>query len=156
MTQSKQDAYRGRAVVPADPPADDPAPGAVPPRTTPPRTTAGRSTLAWFRSRWPRLAVILGSVLAIVSGLIIAGRFVVDLATSSVPQLTIDTKNNEAVVQGTPLVGEMNILLVGLDNGQATGGELRTDAAHSDSMMILHVSAAHDQGYLSPSPATCG
>ena len=141
MTQSKQD-HRVRSAPAADTVGDD-----HPAREIPKRTI-GESTLAWLRLRWPRLALIIGCVLAVLSGLVIAGRFAVDQATGTVHQLTINTNGNDSVVQGTPVNGELNILLVGLDNGQAVGGELRTDAAHSDSMMILHVSAAHDQGYL--------
>src|SRR5690349_5777188 len=141
VTQSKQD-HRVRSAPAADTVGDD-----HPAREIPKRTI-GESTLAWLRLRWPRLALIIGCVLAVLSGLVIAGRFAVDQATGTVHQLTINTNGNDSVVQGTPVNGELNILLVGLDNGQAVGGELRTDAAHSDSMMILHVSAAHDQGYL--------
>jgi LCP family protein required for cell wall assembly len=81
-------------------------------------------------------------------GSLIAAKLVVDSATSGVHQLTIDTSGNNAVVQGTPLTGDLNILLAGLDNGQAVGGEVRTDPAHSDSMMILHIPADHQHGYL--------
>jgi polyisoprenyl-teichoic acid--peptidoglycan teichoic acid transferase len=141
VTQSKQD-HRVRSAPAADTVGDD-----HPAREIRKRTI-GESTLAWLRLRWPRLALIIGCVLAVLSGLVIAGRFAVDQATGTVHQLTINTNGNESVVQGTPVNGELNILLVGLDNGQAVGGELRTDPAHSDSMMILHVSASHDQGYL--------
>jgi len=141
VTLSKQD-HRVRSASAADTVDDDHPAGDIRERST------SGSTLAWFRSRWPRLALIIGCVLAVLSGLVIAGKFVVDQATGTVHQLTINTNRNDSVVQGTPLTGELNILLVGLDNGQAVGGELRTDLAHSDSMMILHVSATHDQGYL--------
>ena len=141
MTQSKQD-NRVRAAPAADTVGEDTPAGDA---RTP---SMSSSTLAWFRSRWPRLALIIGCVLALLSGLVIAGKFAIDLATSPIHQLTINTDGNDSIVQGTPLEGELNILLVGLDNGQAVGGEVRTDLAHSDSMMILHVSATHDQGYL--------
>ena len=111
------------------------------------RSTSG-STPSWFRSRWPRLALIIGCVLAVLSGLVIVGIVAFDLALSPVRKLDIPTDGNDSVVQGKPLEGDLNILLVGLDNGQAVGGERRSDPAHSDSMMILHVSAAHDRGYL--------
>jgi anionic cell wall polymer biosynthesis LytR-Cps2A-Psr (LCP) family protein len=35
-----------------------------------------------------------------------------------------------------------------VDDGQADGGEKRTDSARADSIMILHVTEAHDQGYI--------
>jgi LCP family protein required for cell wall assembly len=82
-------------------------------------------------------------------GSLIAAKLLVDSATSGVHQLNIDTAGNNAVVlQGKALTGDLNILLAGLDDGQAVGGEDRTDPAHSDSMMILHIPASRASGYL--------
>jgi anionic cell wall polymer biosynthesis LytR-Cps2A-Psr (LCP) family protein len=93
--------------------------------------------------------MVLGCVLVVLSGgSLVVATMVIDSATSQVRQLTINTVGNSAVVQGKALEGDLNILLVGLDNGQAVGGEVRTDPAHSDSMMVLHVPASHDRGYL--------
>jgi LCP family protein required for cell wall assembly len=111
--------------------------------------TTGPTKTARARAWWPRVAVALGCLVVVLSGgSLVAAKLVIDSATSNVHQLTINTVGNNAVVQGKALEGDLNILLVGLDNGQAVGGELRTDPAHSDSMMILHVSAGHDRGYL--------
>jgi LCP family protein required for cell wall assembly len=99
---------------------------------------------------WAKLFVVLGGLLMLLSGgTLVATKMLLDAATSSVHQIKINTAGNVAAVpQGHALNGALNILLAGLDSGQATGKANRTDLAHSDSMMILHVPATHDQGYI--------
>jgi LCP family protein required for cell wall assembly len=80
-------------------------------------------------------------------GGLIAARILLSVATSDVAQLQIPA--NEAMVNGHPLDGPLNILLVGIDDGQAAGQENRgTSEARADSIMILHVPADHNTGYL--------
>jgi LCP family protein required for cell wall assembly len=42
----------------------------------------------------------------------------------------------------------LNILLVGIDDGQVGQIDNRTDPARADSIMVLHVPASHDRGYI--------
>jgi LCP family protein required for cell wall assembly len=53
------------------------------------------------------------------------------------------------VVKGQALVGPLNILLVGIDDGRVDGvDERKNEPTRADSIMILHVPASHDRGYL--------
>ncbi len=83
-------------------------------------------------------------------GIMVAVKTALDRAVSSVTQVEIpaDPDNTSVVAQGQALTGTLNILLVGVDDGQAVGGELRKDTPLADSIMILHVPASHDTAYL--------
>lgn len=101
-----------------------------------------------IRPRWGRIALVLVIALVICGGgALIAGRILLSMATSNVAELDIPA--NDAMANGRVLDGPMNILLVGIDDGQADGQENRgTTDARADSIMILHVPASHDRGYL--------
>lgn len=93
----------------------------------------------------------MGALLMVVSGgSIISAKILLDQATAAIDQVEIpsDPDNTSMVSKGQALEGTMNILLVGVDDGQADGGELRTDSARADSIMILHIPESHDQGYI--------
>jgi len=95
--------------------------------------------------------MVAGAMLMLVSGGgIISAKILFDQATSAINEVDIPVEagNSSLVVEGEALKGTLNILLVGVDDGQALGGEKRTDSARADSIMVLHVPESHDQGYI--------
>jgi LCP family protein required for cell wall assembly len=108
---------------------------------------AGRVALPARKRRgdplWARLMVLLGALLMMASGgVIVGGRVLIKLSTSSINQSSL---LGDAAVDsgGRQIQGALNILLTGIDE--------RTDdnePARSDSIIILHVTAAHDQAYM--------
>jgi polyisoprenyl-teichoic acid--peptidoglycan teichoic acid transferase len=111
----------------------------------PPKKAPARRRI---RPRWGRIALVVVIALVVCGGgALIAARILLSMATSNVAQLQIP--QNDAMVNGHVLDGPLNLLLVGIDDGQATGQENRgTTDARADSIMILHVPAGHDRGYL--------
>ncbi|GIH05109.1 hypothetical protein Rhe02_31760 [Rhizocola hellebori] len=100
---------------------------------------------------WMRLAVIIGAVLIVVSGGgLITIKVLFSSAVSNVGQIDINPgTDNDSVVKGHALVGALNILLVGIDDGRVEGvDERKLEPTRADSIMILHVPASHDRGYL--------
>lgn len=103
------------------------------------------------RPLWATLLVVVGALMVVVSGGgIISAKILIAQATDGISevQIPVDPENKAAIVAGKSLEGALNILLVGVDDGQADGGEQRTSAARADSIMILHVTEQHDQGYI--------
>jgi anionic cell wall polymer biosynthesis LytR-Cps2A-Psr (LCP) family protein len=99
---------------------------------------------------WARALIIFGAMLMMVSGgSIIGTKILLDQATAAIDEVDIpmEAGNTSLVSQGEALKGTLNILLVGVDDGEAVG-EDRTGSARADSIMILHVPETHDQGYI--------
>jgi len=99
---------------------------------------------------WARALIVFGAMLMVISGgSIISAKILLDQATSAIDQVEIPVEagNTSLVTQGEALHGAMNILLVGVDDGEAAG-ENRTGSALADSIMVLHVPETHDQGYI--------
>ncbi len=94
---------------------------------------------------WARLMVIFGALLMLTSGVAIFGsKLLVAEATKSV------TRQNLLGAAGqdrahVSINGAKNILLVGVD---ARPNQNPNDLVRSDSIMILHIPASHDRGYL--------
>lgn len=88
--------------------------------------------------------------MVISGGGIIGAKILIDQATTGIDEveIPIEVGNTSLVNQGEALKGTLNILLVGVDDGQATGDQERTGSARADSIMILHVPDTHDQGYI--------
>jgi polyisoprenyl-teichoic acid--peptidoglycan teichoic acid transferase len=104
---------------------------------------------------WTRILVFFGSVLMLLSvGVMITTKVLLNKATSSIG--TVDIGGNEStVVSGNALVGTLNILLVGIDDGDVAGIDSRDaskEGSRADSIMILHVPASHDRGYIASIP----
>ncbi len=94
---------------------------------------------------WARLMVIFGALLMLTSGVaIFGGKLLVAEATKSVGRQNLlgAAGQNRAHVS---INGPKNILLVGID---ARPNQPATDLVRSDSIMILHIPATHDRGYL--------
>lgn len=128
---------------------DPGAPGRVPPITpTPPgpRSGGGRKRSRSKDPLWARLTLIFGAVLMMTSGLAIVGsKAVIGQATSSIDQgnLLGDAGKTDAE-GGNNLDGAIDMLLLGVDARQRWA----KDDVRSDSIIILHIPATHDQAYL--------
>jgi LCP family protein required for cell wall assembly len=93
---------------------------------------------------WARLTTVLGALLLVGSGgSLIAVKAGLAAATGSVAQQNL--LGSAAARKHADVKGAKNILLVGVDqrpNAAATNG------TRSDSIMIMHISADHQQAYL--------
>jgi LCP family protein required for cell wall assembly len=90
--------------------------------------------------RWARVSVIVGLVIVVLSGLFVGGVTLSNMyADSKVPQEPLLAPED----RGKPIDGPLNILLLGMDERT---GEL--DLIHADSIIIMHVNAAHTQAYM--------
>ncbi len=123
-------------------------PGGSPPDDTPPGKTARGGRGGGGKRRdplWARLMVVFGALLMLVSGVAIFGsKFLVAQATKSVTQQNLlgGAGQDRAHVS---INGAKNILLVGVD---ARTNQNPNDPIRSDSIIILHIPASHDRGYL--------
>ena len=106
-----------------------------------PRATTKRRTPAW--ARW---CVALGSILVVAAGgSIIATQILVKTATASVSQQNLlGTVRTGTERKHATVTGAKNILLVGLDTRANNPSML----SRSDSIIILHIAANHDDAYL--------
>jgi LCP family protein required for cell wall assembly len=100
---------------------------------------------------WARLILLLGAVLMLVSGTaLVGGRFLLARYTGSIKQESLlgsaaAVDEHQPGASGhTSIDGPINLLLVGIDEraDDPDGG------ARSDSIIIVHVPATHDQAYL--------
>ncbi|MGW4151906.1 LCP family protein [Micromonospora chersina] len=95
---------------------------------------------------WAKLTVIFGAVLMMTSGLAIVGsKAVIGQATNSIDQgnLLGDAGKTDAE-GGNSLDGPIDMLLLGVDARQRWAA----DDVRSDTIIILHIPASHDQAYL--------
>lgn len=93
---------------------------------------------------WARLSVIIGVLLMMASGgAMVGGQVLISKLNGSVNQASL---LGDAAAEGgsqTSLKGTLNILMVGLDERPDNA-----DGVRSDSIIIMHVPATHDQAYL--------
>ncbi|MEU5720898.1 LCP family protein [Micromonospora sp. NPDC047738] len=135
------------------PPSLDPgAPGRMPPNipTQPGPSGRGPGNRKKRTKRkdplWARLTLIFGAVLMMTSGVAIVGsKAVIGQATSSIQQGSLlgDAGKSEAE-GGKNLDGPIDMLLLGVD----ARASWAADDVRSDSIIILHIPASHDQAYL--------
>jgi LCP family protein required for cell wall assembly len=95
---------------------------------------------------WARLMLIFGAVLMLVSGTgVVGSKLLIGSATSSVTQQNLlgDTKKTTAQ-GGNDLKGPIDILLMGVDARKRWA----VDDLRSDTLIVLHIPASHDQAYL--------
>ena len=95
---------------------------------------------------WARLLVAFGALLMVLSGVMLAtANALISRYDKSVPQRDLLGSAGDAQgKKGAKLDGPLNILLVGLD---ARPGESMAQS-RADTVIILHVTAAHDRAYL--------
>ncbi|CCH21848.1 Cell envelope-related function transcriptional attenuator, LytR/CpsA family [Micromonospora lupini str. Lupac 08] len=131
-----------------------PGPSGGGPGGRPPGSGAGRSGgkgPAKKRPRrkdplWARLTVIFGAVLMLSSGAAIVGtKVLVGQATGDIAQRNLlgDAGKSDAE-GGASLDGPIDMLLLGVDARERWAA----DNVRSDSIIILHIPASHDQAYL--------
>ena len=116
----------------------------------PSKITDGRweETLPHARSpRWARWCVYVGALLLITGGgSMVALRATVSSATGTVTrQNLLGAAKTGAEREHVSVTGAKNILLVGLDTRKNQDPD---QLIRSDSIIILHIPAGHDQGYL--------
>ncbi|HEX5741192.1 MAG TPA: LCP family protein, partial [Pilimelia sp.] len=110
--------------------------GGAPPAPPP----AGRRPGA---PRWARLLVWVGACVMVLSGTTLVGAAVlVDRYTGGVHQASL-LGGSAAAANGRSLAGPVNLLLLGIDERANNKGDMR-----SDTIIILHIPASHDQAYL--------
>jgi polyisoprenyl-teichoic acid--peptidoglycan teichoic acid transferase len=122
-------------------PATSTVPAAAPARAATAPAARRRSPL------WARLAVCLGTLLMLASGLtLVGGRLLVTTAGRQLNQQDLlgDT-GAQARQRHVTIKGAKTVLLVGLDSRP---GQNPTDLVRADTVMLLHVVASHDRGYL--------
>src|SRR5262249_41849671 len=90
---------------------------------------------------WARIAIIFGALLMMASGsLIIMEKYLVSRYTGDISQRRF---GGDAAVPHVSINGEINFLLVGVDERPDNG-----DSTRADSIIIMNVPAAHDRAYL--------
>jgi LCP family protein required for cell wall assembly len=91
---------------------------------------------------WAKAFVVLGALMMVVSGgSLVAAKVIIGWATDAVSQ---ENLLGEAGPQGTTIQGPVNLLLVGLDQRE----EQNDDSVRSDTIIMVHIPASHDQAYL--------
>jgi LCP family protein required for cell wall assembly len=100
---------------------------------------------------WARLTLILGAVLVLVAGVAVVGaRWLIGSATGAVVQRDLlgDTQKAKSwtVVSGGDgrLAGPIDLLLMGVD----ARARWAVDDLRADTIIVLHIPAAHDRAYL--------
>ncbi|MFU8873320.1 LCP family protein [Micromonospora sp. SL4-19] len=128
------------------------APGRVPPKIPSQAGPGGRGAGgAKKRTKrkdplWARLTVIFGAVLMMTSGVAIVGsKAVIGQATKNIEERNLlgDAGKTEAE-GGKNLDGPIDMLLLGVD----ARARWAADDVRSDTIIILHIPASHDQAYL--------
>jgi len=98
---------------------------------------------------WAKLLTVFGVVLTMVSaGGIVASRYFLSQLTGNI-QTTSSVLDDKAVggaSAGKLPDGAMNLLMLGLDT--RAGWEAKGQTSRSDTILILHITAAHDQAYM--------
>ncbi|MEU4476566.1 LCP family protein [Micromonospora sp. NPDC023966] len=126
------------------------APGRVPPiiptQPGPGGPGGGKKRTKRKDPLWAKLTVIFGAVLMMTSGIAIVGsKAVIGQATSSIDQGNLLGEAGKSDAEGgNSLDGPIDMLLLGVDARQRWAA----DDVRSDTIIILHIPATHDQAYL--------
>ncbi|MEU9740028.1 LCP family protein [Micromonospora chersina] len=123
------------------------SPGRVPPIIpTQPGPGGGKKRTKRKDPLWAKLTVIFGAVLMMTSGLAIVGsKAVIGQATNSIDQGNLLGEAGKSDAEGgNSLDGPIDMLLLGVDARQRWAA----DDVRSDTIIILHIPASHDQAYL--------
>jgi LCP family protein required for cell wall assembly len=134
-------AGKARATASVPPPAGHP-PTPAPDRGKP-RMRRRRDPL------WARLTLIFGALLMLLSGgTIVGARVLINQATSGITQTRLIGGGAAGAGNqpgGNNIDGPINMLLVGIDERPNSSAQ---SAVLSDTIVILHIPASHDQAYL--------
>ncbi|WP_433827778.1 LCP family protein [Actinoplanes sp. CA-015351] len=96
---------------------------------------------------WARITTSVGVVLLVASaGGLVGGKVLISKTTDSIAleNLTGDAKKTEAEGGGATLDGPIDMLLMGVDARERWAA----DELRSDTIIVLHIPASHDQAYL--------
>ena len=95
---------------------------------------------------WARLTVVFGAVLMLTSGVAIVGsKVLIGQATGGIAQRNLLGEAGKSDAEGgASLEGPIDMLLLGVDARERWAA----DDVRSDSIIILHIPATHDQAYL--------
>jgi LCP family protein required for cell wall assembly len=97
---------------------------------------------------WTKALLTFGVVLTLlsVSGLV-ASRYYLGKLTDNIQTTSSVLDESTGTVESGKLPdGAMNLLMLGLDTRQ--GWEEKGETSRSDTMLILHITASHDQAYM--------
>lgn len=91
---------------------------------------------------WAKLLVVAGALMMVVSGGVLVGAKVFfSKVSEAIPQ---ENLLGDAGIKGTTIDGPVNLLLVGLDQRESQND----DSVRSDTIIMVHIPASHDQAYL--------
>ncbi|WP_435795506.1 LCP family protein [Micromonospora luteifusca] len=95
---------------------------------------------------WARLTVVFGAVLMLSSGAVVVGsKVLIGQATGDIAQRNLLGGAGKTDAEGgASLDGPIDMLLLGVDARERWAA----DNVRSDSIIILHIPATHDQAYL--------
>ncbi|MEU7796073.1 LCP family protein [Micromonospora tulbaghiae] len=95
---------------------------------------------------WAKLTLVLGAVLMVTSGVAIVGsKAVIGQATSNIAQRNLLGEAGKTEAEGgNSLEGPIDMLLLGVD----ARARWAADDVRSDTIIVLHIPASHDQAYL--------
>ncbi|WBB65855.1 LCP family protein [Micromonospora sp. WMMD812] len=121
----------------------------VPPQTRSGEGRAGAAPARRPRRRdplWARLTVVVGAVLMMTSGVAIVGsKALINHATGDIAQRNLLGEAGKSDAEGgANLDGPIDMLLLGVDARERWAA----DDVRSDSIIVLHIPATHDQAYL--------
>jgi LCP family protein required for cell wall assembly len=96
---------------------------------------------------WTKFTVMIGALLMVTSAAgVVGSKWLISSATGAVTQQNLlgDTKKTTAQGGGDNLKGPVDILLMGVDARKRWA----VDDLRSDTLIVLHIPASHDQAYL--------
>jgi LCP family protein required for cell wall assembly len=98
--------------------------------------------------RWAILTLVVGALLLATSATaLISSKLLIDRYTGEIQQQNLlagaARTHDDPQEQGEPLDGPVTMLLLGVDERSSQLGDMR-----SDTIIILHIPASHDQAYL--------
>jgi LCP family protein required for cell wall assembly len=95
---------------------------------------------------WAKLTLIFGAVLMLVSGVgIVGGKVLIGSAIGAVTQQNLLGGTKKTLAEGgDSLTGPIDILLMGVDARKRWA----VDDLRSDTIIVLHIPAGHDQAFL--------
>src|SRR5262245_58558330 len=91
---------------------------------------------------WAKFFVVLGALMMVGSGgALVATKVIFSKVSDAVGQ---ENLLGEAGIQGATIEGPVNLLLVGLDQRESQND----DSVRSDTIIMVHIPASHDQAYM--------
>jgi len=98
---------------------------------------------------WAKLLTTFGVVLTLLGGGgVVAVRYFLGQLTDNIQTTStvLDDKAVGSATEGKLPSGAMNLLMLGLDT--RAGWEAKGETSRSDTILVLHITAAHDQAYM--------